>query len=197
MTKCSVCAGTVPKKGGGVCYEEQYCSLYCREYNHRGLDKVKGLNGSKHHKNHISYPSITIECIGCGKDAEMKFGRRVKRVQKWCGMDCMRKVRSTPIRRSHLVFTMLCAFKHRRRFNIYDGWMDSKEVYRVMSNFGNRGGKNIWTTVLKNWAAKGFLTKRKSATSKRWEYRMSDLAFNSHLGRMFYESSGNDWNSEE
>jgi len=198
MTVICPCGEAVPKRGGGTCYEEQFCSTYCREYNHQGLKKVKGLKGSKHHRNHIAYPVIKIQCIGCGADTEMKIGRRSKgRTQLWCSNSCMKKVRTTPIRRSHLIFTMLCAFKHRRRFDIYDGWMDSKEVYRVMSNFGNRGGKNIWTTVLRNWAAKGFLTKRQSANSKRWEYRMSDLAFNSHLGRMFYESTGNGWDSEE
>lgn len=195
--KCS-CGADIPVKGGGVVYERDYCSTYCREFFHRGLKKTKGYNGSKHHKNHIGHPAIKTECVGCGGEFEMLSGRRRGRAQMWCKQSCRYKVMSSPVRKTNIVFTMLCMFKHNRKFGIYDGWMDSKQVFDSLSGYGNGSGKNIYATTLRQWANKGFLERRKLNAASRWEYRMTDFAMNQPLGKIFYEySTKTKWDSND
>ena len=188
------CGKPVPKRGGGAFFETHYCSRYCREFYTKGLERIPKKSSSKHHKNHFSYPEIDSECEGCGNQIKILPMKADKgRSQSWCSRSCLNALRKAPMRRPHLVFAMLSLLKHRRKYNIYGGWMDSHFVFTMMQRFNNSSGKNSYPSLLSIWTKKGVLESRKISSDSPTEYRISDWGLNNPLGKVIFEAKGIKW----
>lgn len=193
MAKTCECGNKVPARGGGAVYENDYCSRYCREFYSRGIKKIS-KSSSKHHKNHLKFPVIDCDCLGCGKSFEITAKKSDKgRHQAWCSQQCLNKVRGAPVRRASITFTMLALLKHRRKYGIYGGWMNHEEVFKIMQNFNNSSGKNSFTSLLPIWHKKGVLEKKDRQGDRRAEYRMSDWGLRTPLGKVFFEAKNLKW----
>jgi hypothetical protein len=187
----------------GNFYETDYCSTYCREYYTQGLKPLSLFEktGSKHHINHYEMPVIKSKCVCCDAEMEIKPYKADKgRTQTYCGRECLQKIRQANCRRPTIVFNMLCMLKHRRRFNIYDGWMSADDVMEIMSKMKTHSAKNSYPSILRVWASRGFIEKidRRWANGKHnpTQYRISEEAMNRPLGEVFFEGIGQKFNHD-
>jgi len=184
----------------GNFYETDYCSTYCREFFTQGLKKVP-VSDSKHHINHLKFPVIKSKCICCDGEMLIKPQKSDRgRTQRYCGQECLQKIRRADCRRSTLVFNMLCMLKHRRRFNIYDGWMSADDIMSIMSKMKSHPAKNIYPSLLRVWVARGVIEMKERvwANGKHnpSEYRLSDAAMSRPLGEVFLEGIGKKFNHD-
>ena len=184
----------------GNFYETDYCSTYCREYFTQGLKPVP-KSDSKHHINQFKFPVIKTKCICCDAEMEIKAHKSDKgRTQTYCGMECLQKIRRADCRRSTLVFNMLCMLKHRRRFNIYDGWMSADDIMSIMSKMKSHPAKNIYPALLRIWVARGVIERKQEgwANGKHnsSEYRLSESAMSRPLGEVFFDGIGQKFNHD-
>jgi hypothetical protein len=208
--KTCICGNEVkPEVVTTLCFwEENYCSIYCRLYDERGLEKVNRgevlkETGSKHYKNFKSfwdYPLIPSECITCGE--ELLLSKTKEPSKPYCSHKCSTKIHRNPkVRKAIFVFTMLRIMRHRHLY--YEGeqqWVSGNNMYAIMQRMGGHPQKNPYSMTMRIWAKRGLLIEREGEYrdergSKRpqKQYKFNPAFLEVPLGKAFYEVAGAKW----
>ena len=205
--KTCICGNSVkPESSTTLCFwEEDYCSMYCRLYDERDLEKVNRADvleatGSKHYKNFSGmwdYPKISSECVTCNK--EVVLSKTQYHSKPYCSPKCSSKIHRNPkVRKAIFPFTMLRIMRHRHRY--YTGeqqWLSGNNMYNIMQRMGGHPHKNPYSMLMRIWAKRGLLLEKdalhideRGSKRPQKQYKFNPAFLEVPLGKAFYEVAG-------
>ena len=189
--KCQCGAKINPFANPPIFFEDDYCSIYCREYYTGNYDEI-GLvpkSDNKHHKNHLVKPTIVNSCVGCGDDVNLKPNVK-KQNRIFCSLACSHKVKANPkITKPLMEFAMLRLLKHKR--GLGDDFLFHDELVSIMRRLRSMPSKSPYRNRLRKWVAQGVIEKK--VIDRQTGYRFNKKYINEPLGKLFYRIMGVKW----
>tara|TARA_R110002126_G_scaffold169312_1_gene317919 strand:+ start:1780 stop:2370 length:591 start_codon:yes stop_codon:yes gene_type:complete len=188
MAITCICSKPVnPSAPNSPIWEEEYCSTYCREYDARGLEPIRGdiKTGLKQMSGIFYMPNIDIPCDYCGVEFPLTSARGAESNAQFCSRTCFLQVSNLNIQRSLVHYTMIKILLHNRKFR--DGWLSVSQIDEVMCRSRNfKSNSRRISQFLRLWVSRGLLEK-KVITARHTEFRISNVGINNPIAKVFVE----------
>jgi hypothetical protein len=165
-------------------WEEQYCSTYCREFDARGLEPIRGdiKTGLKKMSGIYYMPKIDIPCDYCGEDFSLSSKAGANSNAHFCSVDCYRKVSNLNIQRSLVNYTMIKILHHNRKFG--NEWLSINTIDETMCRSRNfKSNPRRISQYLRIWVSRGLLEK-KVVSTRLTEFRLSNVGLTNPIGKI-------------
>jgi len=176
-----------PCSAQSAIWEENYCSKYCREFDSRGLETIKGdiKTGLKQMSGLRYMPKIEISCDYCGDGFDLSSGRGATSNANFCSRDCFLKISKLNIQKSFLHYNMIKVLLHHRKFK--DGWLSVSALNEIMARSRNfKSNTRRLSQLLRLWVSRGLIDK-KQINTRVTEYRLNEIGINNPIGKVFVD----------